>query len=80
MSKIVPDPPFPPLFTTHEDLSLEDAIASICSLLRSASATATETVEGLKGAQRDMACSTTHLIDMARTLADRALDCLHPQA
>ncbi|MEX5511781.1 hypothetical protein [Pseudomonas paralactis] len=31
--------------------------------------TATETAEGLKGSQRDM----------ARTLADRALDCLQPK-
>ncbi|AMS22471.1 hypothetical protein AYK59_20925 [Pseudomonas synxantha] len=75
MSKVVPDPPYS-VFVAHEDLSFEDAIASISSLLRCATTTATETAEGLKGTQRDMACSTTHLIDMARTLADRALDCL----
>ncbi|KRA15629.1 DUF6124 family protein [Pseudomonas sp. Root569] len=75
MSKVVPDPPYP-VFVAHEDLSFEGAIASISSLLRCATTTATETAEGLKGTQRDMACSTTHLIDMARTLADRALDCL----
>ncbi|AZF00596.1 hypothetical protein C4J95_3135 [Pseudomonas orientalis] len=77
MSKIVPDPPFP-VFVAHEDLSFEDAIANISSLLRCAATTATETAEGLKGTRRDMACSTAHLIDMARTLADRALDCLQP--
>ncbi len=77
MSKIVPDPPYP-VFVAHEDLSFEDAIANISSLLRCAAATATETAEGLKGTRRDMACSTAHLIDMARTLADRALDCLQP--
>ncbi|MBA1431748.1 DUF3077 domain-containing protein, partial [Pseudomonas orientalis] len=33
MSKIVPDPPFP-VFVAHEDLSFEDAIANISSLLR----------------------------------------------
>ncbi|CRM99999.1 DUF3077 domain-containing protein [Pseudomonas sp. Wu6] len=75
MSKIVPDPPYP-VFVAHEDLSFEDAIANISSLLRCAATTATETAEGLKGTRRDMACSTAHLIDMARTLADRALDCL----
>ncbi|WP_411565293.1 DUF6124 family protein [Pseudomonas orientalis] len=77
MSKIVPDPPYP-VFVAHEDLSFEDAIANIASLLRCAATTATETAEGLKGSRRDMACSTAHLIDMARTLADRALDCLQP--
>ncbi|MBI6565130.1 DUF3077 domain-containing protein [Pseudomonas synxantha] len=76
MSKVVPDPPYP-VFVAHEDLSFEDAIASISSLLRCATTTAT--AEGLKGTQRDMACSTAHLIDMARTLADRALDCLQPK-
>ena len=79
MSKVVPDPPYP-VFVAHEDLSFEDAIASISSLLRCAATTATETAEGLKGTQRDMACSTAHLIDMARTLADRALDCLQPKS
>ncbi|AZE61687.1 MULTISPECIES: DUF6124 family protein [Pseudomonas fluorescens group] len=77
MNKVVPDPPYP-VFVAHEDLSFEDAIASISSLLRCAATTATETAEGLKGTQRDMACSTAHLIDMARTLADRALLCLQP--
>ncbi|AZE79105.1 DUF6124 family protein [Pseudomonas synxantha] len=79
MSKVVPDPPYA-VFVAHEDLSFEDAIACISSLLRCATTTATETAEGLKGTQRDMACSTTHLIDMARTLADRALDCLQPKS
>ncbi|WLI04267.1 DUF3077 domain-containing protein [Pseudomonas sp. FP597] len=78
MNKIVPDPPCVPLFVAHENLSFEDAIASISSLLRCAATTATETAEGLSGTQRDMACATEHLIDMARTLADRALDCLQP--
>ncbi|WP_342214554.1 DUF6124 family protein [Pseudomonas fluorescens] len=77
MSKVVPDPPCH-VFVAHEDLSFEDAIANISSLLRCAATTATETAEGLKGTRRDMACSTAHLIDMARTLADRALDCLQP--
>ena len=78
MNKIVPDPPYVPLFVAHENLSFEDAIASISSLLRCAATTATETAERLSGTQRDMACATEHLIDMARTLADRALDCLQP--
>ena len=77
MNKLIPDPPFP-IFVAHEDLSFEDAIASISSLLRCAATTATETAEGLKGTRRDMACSTAHLIDMARTLAERAMDCLQP--
>ncbi|SFX82332.1 hypothetical protein SAMN03159316_2776 [Pseudomonas sp. NFR02] len=47
MNKLIPDPPFP-IFVAHEDLSFEDAIASISSLLRCAATTATETAEGPK--------------------------------
>ncbi|WP_339533128.1 DUF6124 family protein [Pseudomonas mucidolens] len=79
MSKIVPDPPFPPLFVTHPDLSLEDAMASICALLRCAASTATESAEALTHAHRDMACATAYLIDMAQTLSERVLDCLQPR-
>ncbi|MFB3306801.1 DUF6124 family protein [Pseudomonas sp. AMR01] len=70
----------PPSLATHQDLSFEDALAQICDLLRCAAATATETLLGLTGDQRHMAGATAHLIDMARTLADRALDCVQPTA
>ncbi|UNM22977.1 hypothetical protein K0P33_17780 [Pseudomonas sp. ArH3a] len=54
----------------------------VCDLLRcaAAAATAADTLQGLTGDQRHMAGATEHLIDMARTLADRALDCLQPKA
>ncbi|CRM76632.1 hypothetical protein HX810_29275 [Pseudomonas salomonii] len=42
-------------------------------------ATAADTTQGLTGDQRHMAGATEHLIDMARTLADRALECLQPK-
>ena len=92
MNKIVPDPPreildralrhylqpaSPPSFTVHHDLSFEDALAQICDLLRCAAATAADTTQGLNSDQRHMAGATEHLINSARTLADRALDCLH---
>ena len=94
MNKIVPDPPraiferalshylqpaSPPSFTAHQDLSFEDALAQICDLLRCAAATAAGTTQGLIGDQRHIAGATEHLIDMAKTLADRALDCLQPK-
>ncbi|OPA85754.1 DUF3077 domain-containing protein [Pseudomonas fluorescens] len=73
-------PASPPSLAAHQDLSFEDALAQICDLLRCAAATATETLPGLTGDQRQMAGATAHLIDMARTLADRALDCVQPTA
>ena len=68
-----------PSFTVHQDLSFEDALAQICDLLRcaAAAATAAGTCQGLSGEQRHMAGATEHLISNAKTLADRALDCLH---
>ncbi|MGC6371870.1 DUF6124 family protein [Pseudomonas sp. K2I15] len=73
-----PDPLPHPIFTVHKDVSFEDAIAQISELLRCAAATAEGSVQGSNGGNRDMARSTAHLIDMARTLADQALDCFKP--
>ena len=73
-------PASPPSFTVHQDLGFEDALAQICDLLRCAAATAADTLQGLTGDQRHMAGATEYLIDMARTLAYRALDCLQPKA
>ncbi|MBT2372257.1 MULTISPECIES: DUF6124 family protein [Pseudomonas] len=70
-------PASPPSFTVHHDLSFEDALAQICDLLHCAAATAASTTEGLTGDHRHMAASTEHLIEMAKTLADRALGCLN---
>lgn len=74
-----PDPVSHPIFTVHQDVSFEDAIAQISGLLRCAAATAGGSVQGSTGENRGMACATVHLIDMARTLADQALDCLKPR-
>ena len=69
-------PASPPSFSVHHDLSFEDALAQICDLLRCAATTAAATTQGLTGDPRHMAATTEHLIDNAKTLADRALDCL----
>ena len=69
-------PASPPSFSVHHDLSFEDTLAQICDLLRCAAATAAATTQGLTGDPRHMAAATEHLIDNAKTLADRALDCL----
>ncbi|MFA7944124.1 DUF6124 family protein [Pseudomonas brenneri] len=71
-------PTSPPSFTVQQDLSFEDALAQVCDLLRCAAATAAGTTQGMVGDQRHMAGATAHLIDKAKTLADRALDCLKP--
>lgn len=72
-------PASPPSFTAYQDLSFEDAMVQICDLLRCAAATAVGTTQGLIGDQRHIAGATEHLIDMAKTLADRALAYLQPK-
>ncbi|MBD8093560.1 DUF3077 domain-containing protein [Pseudomonas fluorescens] len=72
-------PASPQSLTVHHDLSFEDALAQLCDLLRCAAATAADTTQGLTGDQRHMASATEHLIDMAQTLAERALECLQPK-
>ncbi|MBK5437242.1 DUF3077 domain-containing protein [Pseudomonas sp. TH32] len=75
---VKPDPLSHPIFTVHHDVSFEDAIAQLSELLRCAAATAGGSAQNATGESRDMAHSTVHLIEMARTLADQALDCLKP--
>ncbi|KAF2405743.1 hypothetical protein SAMN04490179_4040 [Pseudomonas antarctica] len=70
-------PDSPPAFSAHHDLSFEDALAQLCDLLRCAAATAAASSQGLSADQHHLAGATEHLINSARTLAERALDCLH---
>ncbi|QXI56775.1 MULTISPECIES: hypothetical protein [unclassified Pseudomonas] len=67
----------PPSFTVHHDLSFEDALAQICDLLRCAAATAADTRQTLTGDEHHMAGATEHLINQAKTFADRALECMN---
>ncbi|MDQ0703518.1 hypothetical protein QF043_002310 [Pseudomonas sp. W3I7] len=70
-------PDSPPAFAVHHDFSFEDALAQICDVLRCAAATAAGTRQALTGDERHMAGATEHLVNQAKTLADRALECLH---
>jgi len=77
LSHYLPDRSYHPIFTAHPDVSFEDAIAQISEILRCAAATAS--AQTSTGENRDLACATVHLIDMAKTLADQALNCLKAQ-
>ncbi|WP_099549320.1 hypothetical protein [Pseudomonas sp. 2995-3] len=70
-------PTLPPSFAVHQDLSFEDALAQICDLLRCAAATAAATRQALSGDEQHMAGATEHLVNQAKTLADRALECMN---
>ena len=66
MSKIKPNPPHH-FFTTHPDLGLEDALAYASDLLQCA--------EGLSDSPK----AAGHLVEMAKVMVDRSLDCMNPQ-
>jgi len=72
MVKVTPDPPF---FTTHPDLSFEDALAHAADLLHCAVETAHASGEVMKAPQR----AVMHLVEMAKGVVDQALECTQPR-
>ncbi|MGE1154014.1 DUF6124 family protein [Pseudomonas kitaguniensis] len=62
-----------------DDLSFEDALLYTASLLHSASATALNCGEPLASPERAKILAVWHLLEMAKTTVDRAIDCLKPQ-
>lgn len=61
-------------FTVDDDLSFEDALVHAAELLHCAVATAQLSNEPWNGQQR----AVLHLMDMAKVVVDRAVDCLQP--
>lgn len=66
MTKVKSNPPYH-FFTTHPDLSLEDALAYASDLLHCA--------EGLNDSPK----AAGYLMEMAKVMVDRSLDCMSPQ-
>jgi len=61
-------------FDVNHNVSSEEALVHASDLLRCAAATASESASHLQGANRDLAFSAVHMIDMARALLDRSLE------
>ncbi len=66
MTKVKSNPPHP-FFITHPELSLEDALAYAFDLLHCA--------EQLLDSRQ----AAGHLVEMAKVMVDRSLDCMNPQ-
>ena len=62
-------------FTVNEELSFEDAWVRVAELLQCAVATSQGLGEPLAAPQR----AVMHLVEMAKMVADRAVDCLPPR-
>lgn len=62
------------LFVVRNGLSQEEAMVHASDLLRCAIASGQESAESLQGKQRDLAFSVVYIMEMAKSLVDRALD------
>ncbi|MCK3837724.1 MULTISPECIES: hypothetical protein [Pseudomonas] len=62
-------------FTVNEELSLEDAWVQAAELLHCALATSQVIGESVAAPQR----AVMHLVEMAKMVADRAVECLQPK-
>ncbi|MEB0228088.1 DUF6124 family protein [Pseudomonas sp. 10S4] len=63
-------------YNVSEDVSFEDAQLYLADLLRCASVTAYQCGDQLKGAERAMVFSVWHLLEIAKAMVDRSIDCL----
>jgi hypothetical protein len=62
-------------FDVNRNIKSEEALVHAPDLLRCAAATAFESANHLQGSNRDLAFSAVHMIDMARAMVDRSLEC-----
>ncbi|RFD34328.1 hypothetical protein CER19_00720 [Pseudomonas sp. GL93] len=62
-------------FTVNEELSFEDAWVQVAELLHCALATSQVIGESVAAPQR----AVMHLVEMAKMVADRAVECLQPK-
>ncbi|WP_223514562.1 DUF6124 family protein [Pseudomonas sp. GL-B-19] len=74
------DQPSPPdelrFYNVSKDVSFEDTQLYVADLLRCASVTAYQCGDHLKGAERAMVFSVWHLLEIAKAMVDRSIDCL----
>lgn len=64
------------VYNISEDVTLEDAQLYVADLLRCASVTAHQCGDHLDGADRAMVFSVWHLLEIAKAMVDRSIDCL----
>ena len=62
-------------YNVSNDVSFEDTQLYIADLLRCASVTAYQCGDHLKGADRAMVYSIWHLLEIAKAMVDRSIDC-----
>ncbi|MCP1418321.1 hypothetical protein J3D47_002564 [Pseudomonas laurylsulfativorans] len=63
-------------YNVSKDVSFEDTQLYVADLLRCASVTAYQCGDQLKGADRAMVFSVWHLLEIAKAMVDRSIECL----
>jgi hypothetical protein len=63
-------------YNVSKDVSFEDTQLYIADLLRCASVTAYQCGDHLNGADRAMVFSIWHLLEIAKAMVDRSIECL----
>ncbi|QHF01243.1 MULTISPECIES: hypothetical protein [Pseudomonas syringae group] len=61
---------------TSDYISLESTLLHALDFLRCASATAYELGDELNGSRRDLAFAAMHMVEMAKVMVERSLDCV----
>jgi hypothetical protein len=68
--------PDPSQDSSLDYLSLEATLLHALDFLRCASATAYELGDDLSGSQRDLAFASMHMVEMAKVMVERSLECV----
>ena len=63
-------------YNVSQDVNFEDTQLYVADLLRCASVTAYRCGDQLKGADRAMVFSIWHLLEIAKAMVDRSIECL----
>ncbi|WP_226477365.1 hypothetical protein [Pseudomonas sp. MWU16-30323] len=75
------DPPQPStnFYAISDEISFEYSLLYTADLLHGASATALDCGEQLQSPERAKVLAVWHLLEMAKAMVDRSIECLHPR-
>ncbi len=75
------DPPQPStnFYAISDDISFEDSLLFTADLLHSASATALDCGDQLQSPERAKVLAVWLLLESAKAMVDRSIECLHPR-
>ena len=66
-------------YAISDEINFEDSLLYTADLLHSASATALDCGEQLQSPERAKVLAVWHLLEIAKAMVDRSIECLHPR-